>query len=96
MTKQEVKEWLVNDGQVPEGCGNNEYWNHWYDVISRMTQEQGQTLPIDSFSCSCVAELFRQLTADERADIVNDDYCDTCLQDEKKHGKCYCSPRYDI
>ena len=48
MTKQEVKEWLINDGQVPEGCDNNEYWNHWYDVISRMTQKQGQTFPLDS------------------------------------------------
>lgn len=48
MKKEEVKQWLINDGQVPEGCDDNEYWNHWYDVISRMTEKQGQTLPLDS------------------------------------------------
>ena len=46
MTKEQIKQWLINDGQVPEGCENNEYWNHWYDVINRMFQ--GQSLPIDS------------------------------------------------
>lgn len=45
MTKEDIKQWLVNDGQVPEGCENNEYWSHWYDVIHRMLQ--GQSLPID-------------------------------------------------
>ena len=48
MTKEQIKKWLINDGQVPEGCENNEYWSHWYDVINRMFQ--GQSLPIDSVS----------------------------------------------
>jgi hypothetical protein len=52
------------------------------------------TMP--SVGGSYVAELFRQLTANERVYIINDDYCDTCFQDEKKYDKCYCAPKYDI
>lgn len=59
MTKEEIKQWLINDGQVPEGCENNEYWSHWYDVIHRMLQ--GQSLPIDSVSnCDHSNEVQRQ------------------------------------
>lgn len=47
-------------------------------------------------SGSSLSDLFRKLTADERSEIVNDDYCDHCWQDERKHGNCYCHPRYDI
>jgi len=55
MTKEQIKQWLINDGQVPEGCENNEYWSHWYDVIHRMLQ--GQSLPIDSVSnCDVIFE----------------------------------------
>ena len=54
MTKEQIKQWLVNDGQVPEGCENNEYWSHWYDVIYRILQ--GRSLPIDSVS-ACLPKL---------------------------------------
>jgi len=46
MTKEEIKQWLISDRQISEGCENNEYWNHWYDVIHRMMQQQGQALPL--------------------------------------------------
>lgn len=94
MTKEDIKQWLLNDGQVPEGCENNEYWSHWYDVIHRMLQ--GQSLPIDSVGdCSeiyCMydrrdAEIFCAFDDKERADLEHEE-CGAPYQIVKlHHGK---------
>jgi hypothetical protein len=62
MTKEQIKQWLINDGQVPDGCENNEYWGHWYDVINRMLQ--GQSLHIDSVS-KCQHPYKKVISGDE-------------------------------
>jgi len=57
--------------------------------------KQGQALPIDNVIGSSLAEQYKALTKEDRQDL-NSNYCDCCLDDEQKNGKCYCSPQYDV
>lgn len=43
--------------------------------------------------------LLSKMTEDQRLDFkikLFEGYCDLCCSNEKKYGKCYCSPGYDI
>ena len=78
MTKEDIKQWLVNDGQVPEGCENNEYWSHWYDVIHRMLQ--GQSLPMDDVSESDIIHECNKCIFDKKLG-----FCPKCDTDCYSH-----------
>lgn len=46
-----------------------------------------------------IVSIMRRYDVEERRSIINrigSTFCMLCGKDEEEHGKCYCSPRYDL
>ena len=92
--RKEIVEKMIN--ALTDRGGFDDWWqNIDEDIQDEIIDKLVDILPIQNVSGSSLVEQYKALTKEERQDL-NTNYCDCCLDDEDKNGKCYCSPQYDI